>query len=499
VKTVLIVEDEKMIRQGLRVMIQRSGVPVEQVLECNNGLRALEILAEQKVDVMFTDIRMPKMGGLELARKVHGMKDEPLMVAVSGYDDFSYAVEMMRYGVKEYLLKPVERDKLKEVLEKLEKELTKQQSRQKEDQTLWLRQLQYELLGQLTLSQEEWEKVKRREPAFVSKGYVVCCLEKQGGTFHAGEDDLWIPQLGDWELCCIRKEQLPMLLEDNWKGHTVGISRQQVGLEKLKIGWLEAVEARKYAFWKRETARCYEGTEEKEEHPKRFVGMKNVAPGKPKVLGACVQLFGAGRSQVAMRQVKSFLANTLHAMISRNMAEDDEICRELENFWEKMRETYSNVFTEADLEQLEMFQHPYSFCSEADYETQILQFLETFTDNLEKQYKDYPNQQKMRQALNYIQENYDKNVNMAKVSNEINMSYTLFSNEFKQYTGCNFVDYVKELRMEKAKELLEQTDYLVLEISKKVGYEDEKHFMKMFKAFYGISPTAYRHNLGFHH
>jgi two-component system response regulator YesN len=162
-----------------------------------------------------------------------------------------------------------------------------------------------------------------------------------------------------------------------------------------------------------------------------------------------------------------------------------------------MKETYKSILSEEDAIQIERFQHPYRFPTAAEYEKQILEFLGVFSDTLENQYKDYPNKQKMRQALVYIQENYDKNLNMAKVSNEISMSYTVFSFEFKQYTGCNFVDYVKELRMQKAKQLLEQTDLLILEISKKVGYEDEKHFMKMFKAVYGISPTEYRRNTGF--
>lgn len=68
-KTVLIVEDEKMIRQGIKTMIMRSGVPIETIMECNNGETALEILKEQEIDVMFTDIRMPKMDGINWYRK----------------------------------------------------------------------------------------------------------------------------------------------------------------------------------------------------------------------------------------------------------------------------------------------------------------------------------------------------------------------------------------------------------------------------------------------
>lgn len=91
-KTVLIVEDEKMIRQGIRAMIQRSGVPVEVIMECGNGEMALDILRSQKVDVMFTDIRMPKMTGVELVQRIQELDEKPLVVAVSGYADFSYAV-----------------------------------------------------------------------------------------------------------------------------------------------------------------------------------------------------------------------------------------------------------------------------------------------------------------------------------------------------------------------------------------------------------------------
>ena len=97
-KTVLIVEDEKMIRQGIRAMIQRSGVPVEVIMECGNGEMALDILRSQKVDVMFTDIRMPKMTGVELVQRIQELDEKPLVVAVSGYADFSYAVEMLRMG-----------------------------------------------------------------------------------------------------------------------------------------------------------------------------------------------------------------------------------------------------------------------------------------------------------------------------------------------------------------------------------------------------------------
>ena len=83
---------------------------------------------------------------------------------------------------------------------------------------------------------------------------------------------------------------------------------------------------------------------------------------------------------------------------------------------------------------------------------------------------------------------------MAVVSNEISMNYSLFSSAFKTYTGTNFVNFLRDLRMEEAKKLLTETDLKVNEISVKIGYDNEKHFMKSFRASVGVTPGEYRKN-----
>ena len=147
--TVLVAEDEKMIRKGICAMIKRSSVPVEAVMECSNGETALEIIKEHPVDVLFTDIRMPKMDGITLVKEIQKVRYKPLIVAISGYDDFSYAVEMLRRGVREYILKPVEREKITEILETLEKELKNRNKKRRLDESMEKNQL-FLLLTQKT-------------------------------------------------------------------------------------------------------------------------------------------------------------------------------------------------------------------------------------------------------------------------------------------------------------------------------------------------------------
>ena len=94
--------------------------------------------------------------------------------------------------------------------------------------------------------------------------------------------------------------------------------------------------------------------------------------------------------------------------------------------------------------------------------------------------------------MQYIQQNFRQPLNMAQVSNHVSMNYSLFSLLFKQYTGFNFVSYLQKQRMDEAKKLLVTTDWLVNEIGRRVGFADEKRFLKVFKASVGLSPTEYR-------
>jgi len=84
---------------------------------------------------------------------------------------------------------------------------------------------------------------------------------------------------------------------------------------------------------------------------------------------------------------------------------------------------------------------------------------------------------------------------MAMVSNYVSMNYTVFSIAFKEYTGDNFVNYLRKIRMNEAKRLLAETDFKIGEIGQMTGYEDPKHFMKSFKWVAGITPSEFRKNL----
>ncbi len=244
-KNILIVDDEKFVRMGLTALIERSGLCTGEIVTCKNGSEALEALKEKTFDVIFSDIKMPIMSGLEFIThlKEQGLSSAKIVI-ISGYDNFNYAVESMRNGACEYLLKPVDREAFAQLLQKLQ------------------------------------------------------------------------------------------------------------------------------------------------------------------------------------------------AMLDAEMLEGIAVARALP---------------------------------------------ETETK-----------EQKINRAIQFIKENYNKNINMAVVSNEVSMNYTFFSESFKEICGESFVDYLKHVRIGIAKQLLRTNNMQVSKVSAQVGFRDEKHFLRTFKAELGCTPSEYR-------
>lgn len=491
-KTVLIVEDEKLIRQGIKTMVQRSGVPVEVIMECNNGQMALEILKSQEIDVMFTDIRMPKMSGIELMNEVNRLPEKPLTVVVSGYDDFSYAVEMLRLGVKEYILKPVDREKVKEILERLDQEISAARMNDRESRSIGHQQLKYLVLNE-NITQAETEVLINQYEAGFFPEYVVICLNNTNKEGNQDPSFIYLNNIEDNELYITGRSEAAMLLRTEARGRLAGISSVHSGLRELKEAYREAYTARKTAFWTGEMVWDSEeesGQESRQEEFKRNKLLKTTEPEPSQnSMVQLAQMLGTERSGEAIASLMRCFEGAGSGLYDLERFEAN-----LSVFFRQLQDTYKNVLQTEELE-LQMFWHPYCYPSAQEYAAGVEAFLNTFAATIQNQFDDYKNKQKIQMAIQYIQENYDKDLNMAVVSNHISMNYSLFSFVFKQYTGSNFVNYLKELRMKEGKRLLEETDLRVNEISQRIGYENEKHFMKTFKSVCGVSPTEYRKNM----
>ncbi|MFI3238839.1 MAG: response regulator [Lachnospiraceae bacterium] len=476
-QTLLVVEDEKLIRQGICAMVKRSGVYVERILECSNGEMALEILQKEKVNVVLTDIRMPKMDGITLVKEIQKLEEKPYVVAISGFDDFSYVVELLRSGVKDYLLKPIDRNKLKEVLTSLELEISRKEKETQDDNSLLLKQLR-ELLVNGSSYSNKGIVISRKNSVNTIEDFVVCCMDGTYQEEYLNETVCYLPEVEEHDVYLVKKDSIDLMLKQEWRKKYVGISSVQKDITTLREAYLEAVDARTMAFMQEEKIVYYE--------PKTIELDKK--PLDEKQVLSYVQMLGTDKSSQVIRFVRMLIWETKQ---NKDMA---YFFQTIQIFFEEINHTYDSLLQRDAMIQ-DKLRKPRAYISINEYENELICWIEHFVEKLHADYEDHRNKQKIQKAIIYIAEHYNQDINMAVVSNEISMNYSLFSINFKKYTGNNFVNYLKVLRVSKAKEYLEHTEMRIQEISQCIGYENEKHFMKIFKATVGVSPTEYRKNI----
>lgn len=156
-----------------------------------------------------------------------------------------------------------------------------------------------------------------------------------------------------------------------------------------------------------------------------------------------------------------------------------------------VKNSCKKVFPEEDARYAEL-QTIYRYDTIDEFRLALVEWLDSLRLSLTSEMEGSRSRAKMEEALAYIQGHYNDGLNMAVVCDQLSMNYSVFSQMFKEYTGQNFVDYLRDLRIAKAKELLLETSIRISDVGEQVGYENDKHFMKAFKTAVGVSPTEYR-------
>lgn len=480
-RTLLLVEDEKLIRKGIRSMIERSGVEIDEIIECNNGEAALEVLKCRHIDIMFTDIHMPKMDGITLVREIKKLNHVPLIAAISGFDDFQYAVEMLRNGVKEYILKPVDRNKIGEVLLKFESELERMEKDYNRKRKTAFQQLQYMLFYD-NITNVEIENICKTVHEYIPVDqFVVFCLGNREEDFELTEAGKYYYVQGeDYLNMIIANVKYKEEVQEKLKNYYIGISATYYNFMDVKQAFCEAAHMRRIAFetcQKVIDANTYDVPNVEYEY-----GVK--------VMMQTANLICSNKLEEALEQLELFVEGVKERKYS------------IEEFQEQMKiiitttmKVYKSALKNKEDEVLELLDM-FSFQTIDEYMAVIKEWIKRFNELVSGDIDEHKTALKMQKAIDYIRENYATDLNMAVVSNYISMNYSLFSFTFKQYTGTNFVNYLKNIRVGEAKKLLTETDMKVNEISQAVGYDHEKHFMKTFKSITGLTPSQYRNNLG---
>lgn len=520
-RKLLIVDDEKNIRLGLKMMIEREFPDTYAIMTATQGEEALALYCSEGADIVITDIRMPVMDGIALIEKLSDIdssgeqRSKPNIIILSGYEDFEYARAAIKYQAQDYLLKPIRRDELFVSLRKCEEELNKrlQLAETIAGAESYRRKLQSSRLQELLLQTELADQERReleREIDFASyvtpftvavaaykyedgremkRGELMALVEQ---LLHCGDGIALNASLHDREGRVVligstdeKFAELARMAESRGlNGMLFGLSEEGERLEDIHKGYNQALQALQYSFiyphiqWIR--YRDIQGQRLFYSVPEEDI----------RKLG---NILGTNRE----KEISSLLHAIFH---SDQLAELDigYIERISQRINEQVLDEVFRVYGEASVEVLKLYRKVGTmsrFRHFHDYFRSLEQLLFSLHEYIKGIRSAHSEHGDMKEAVAYIEDNYHRSLNMAIVSNHVSLNYSYFSEAFKAYTGESFVVYLKKVRIRKAKQLLHDQTLRLADIGTAVGFENTKQFSRVFKELEGVSPFEYRTKL----
>jgi len=530
---VFLVEDESVIREGLRDKIPWEQYGYRFVGEAADGEMALPLIRKTRPDVLITDIKMPFMDGLSLSKIVSAELPRIKIIIISGYDDFEYAREAIAVGVDQYLLKPITRMNLRKILLDL-KEKIEQDIQQNDYQTQFQNEMhEYEqfsrrrffekvLEGEMSVKDIYSEAVKRSiELSASCYNLLFLYLQEKNAVFSESKMDKFIRRQEEVLHYFLRHPQYILF---RWNVNCFGV------LMKSELGQMEEITEQALAHINRV---CTLGEEQLDWY---------VAVGNPvERLSLLPQCYQNANQYFAYR----FIMPTLHILTEKTLASclttkeeknienvnpaqmapeiirdflsrgsSSEIHNFVESYLQSIREALeSKMFRDyvvlnirftimAYIESIgasrEEYENQVARCVQ-DFKLESTEVFDYFVDMLKAaicirdRESSYQSGRSLRRALDYIDANYDQDsLSLSSAAREVNVSTNYLSSIFSQNMQKTFIEYVTEKRMEKAKHLLKNTDQSSGKIAMEVGYKDSHYFSFVFKKTQGCSPREYR-------
>ena len=548
---VFLVEDEYAIREGIKKSVDWESDGFELVGEAGDGEVAFPKIMKTKPDILITDIRMPFMDGLELSGLVKKELPNIKIVVLSGFDDFNYAKKAISIGVEEYILKPVSGESLMTELKRIAEDI-KVQRQEEEVRTRYIKDREeirileqqkflHDVIGGKLSVQESVNLGKKLEIEITAAFYSAVLMQvfpKSGGTveldeYSAVKEEIYIKikdmfsdvgdvylyeQVGD-VLCFLNTSDNPEEMEskikmgiDNIAGvmkdypdmkYFISVGKPVERIRDMNISYSDASKkfAERYMY---DDSFVFYGDEEDTKGSKEdVIAERNSKADKIDVL----DIKSIDVSMISKRTIYNFMK---HGTIS----EIDDL---VEEFFASMgKEAVESVMlrqyvlVEALLsavslmesiglsrddisEKLGELTDPVRYNESVDtaksYARRLLTVMLEYRNKLSDQrYSDI-----IDKAQDYIRENYQNDdMSLQTVSSHVNVSSNHFSAIFRKETGSTFIDYLTNVRMEKAKDMLVTTSMKTSDVGFEVGYRDPHYFSYIFKKTQGMSPKEYR-------
>lgn len=502
---ILIVDDETIERKGLTMLLKREKIDA-QIREAGNGKQALEKLEEKPADLMLTDIKMPFMDGLELTEICAEKYPDMKMVIFSGYGEFEYARKAMKNGVTNYILKPVDPAEFHKTIEAVTKQMYEEQLESENRSIRGDFILEHVLLSLINGVDPDTlnASIRNMLPDGFAYDFSLMVLVSFDHDFFG----VGAVNFSD-EIRSGISEEFTYLNIDPMNSILLfggeGIDRKKLG-DEICDAINSRYETSPYVAVSeplpggranlRALGRTYEELESLMEN--RFYMLDT-------------RVFLAGEEMNETPDINDIDSDMLMKLIRQDITLKDMVG--LREHYERLCDKYKRntgfsqiyvkfVFSNLMKEIYDVLpkDNQDSLSEDVDrlYRTtdfsEVMNILDRGISLLEKNFEVNPQttHKEIDTVKKYIYENYDKELSIDILADKVYMAPSYLSHVFKKETGQNISKFIKSLRMEKAKQMLEDTHEKIVNISACVGYPNVSYFCKSFREYYGVSPQKFR-------
>lgn len=537
---VVIADDEEKVCQLIEKLINWEELDMQVAAVAHNGLEAYKEITEKRPDVVITDICMPGMDGLKMIREIKKLYPQIKMIIISGYRHFEYAQNALRYGVNDYLLKPIKKADLYNTLQKIHEEyLQRTEQLTFEEKYLLSMKNDVEKIRTGFLSDLLYPKGKKEERILLEKAnedcyfrfcegvFQIICIKMDGvGIESAGSFPVLADKVRaalshnlkdicyDMEIYFESSRAYCLLNYSDQKRKSIHKNLKNILNDLLLIGTI--LQGFHITIGCGSTVAC----------------LNQIRISRQNALRAVEQRLLAGTDRVIEEKDIPFTANEAHSRnladlglfreFNRNMMnalerlEEGQVAQQIDSLREKllsveaitgheilqMAKEVCNVYLLYMRQQNfivpdgEFFVENFNVAAEEFYEVDALfaylkeKILTSFHKAAEE--KRMADNRPIRIAKQYIREHYDEPLTLEEISEVVGFNTTYFSSLFKKETGKAYSEYLFEIRMEQAKAMLRGSNENVASICEKVGYSDVKYFTKSFIKYSGLKPKEYR-------
>jgi len=522
---ILIVDDEKIERNGIRLLINKYNLELS-VEEAENGETALEYISNNKVDILFTDIKMPFMDGLELVGRAKLINPSLKIIIFSAYDEFEYAREAITLDVFYYILKPINVTEFLKTISQII-EACKEEEKRKEKEVMLLNAYQKEkirekemilldiLRGNIDYKRFDYGKFEDKTKDNISdldfnlkfKNTRLILLDFRSRFFDSYKSDFEnrlnsvinenfnivnineyhsVIFIEDWHSSKSRLENIGSKLIDLINVHynkdvCIIFSRKINGIEDVHREYAEAEKLIEYKFFYKGSVVFFVG-ESMYKEDSTFESVDEIIRNINKFIDL--------NDYIGLKESVDMFINHMQNTGSFSSSYIKYVCMEIlgkasentENSMKKDKSFFSRALDEINKAQ------------------DIFQLRDVLISAVEKIKFDSPEipikyKGAVGEVLNIIHKEYAADIGLEYLAEKVFLSPSYLSYLFKSVTGGSVVQYITNYRLEEAKKFLSNTNMKIIDVSKSVGYLNSSYFCSIFKNFYGISPGQYRERI----